>query len=502
MCPGAGCAKGADMPSRKSAGVVKLPGGQPQVRRRQRELVEYGRTVLAAEAGVLARMTLDARFATCVEWILTCRGRVVVSGMGKPGFIAQKLSATLASTGTPSHYLHPAEAAHGDLGRVAKEDVVLALSNSGETEEILRLLPALKKIGARVVALTRDAVNPLARGADLVLAIGDREEYALYHPGGKLGRGLMKVREVMRAGPANPLVPEKAPLKEAVAVMTKTPGRPGACTVVDAAGKLVGVFTDGDLRRIVERGRVEFDAPVSRVMSRNPRTVRPEALVADAARVLRQARIDQVPVVDDEGRAVGLLDAKDLIGGGEGNVSCRLGKDRLLVTPAGAVKRALRPADLVVVTETGEKVRGRGRASSELRMHLAAYRARPDVGAIVHAHPLSAVALTVAGLPPPNDVMPEASVVLGEVVVAPFATPGTDEVPRALGPLLAGHDVLLLERHGALALGRTLAEALDRLETLERVARVALLARLLGRCEPLGAEAVAKVLAAAGVTRA
>jgi L-fuculose-phosphate aldolase len=134
-------------------------------------------------------------------------------------------------------------------------------------------------------------------------------------------------------------------------------------------------------------------------------------------------------------------------------------------------------------------------------MHLAAYAARPDVRAVVHAHPLTAVALTVAGAPPPNDLVPEASVVLGEVVVAPFATPGTDEVPRSLAPLLAGHDVLLLERHGALALGADLFQACDRLETLERVARVALLARLAGRCEPLPREAVEKVLAAAGVRR-
>lgn len=196
------------------------------------------------------------------------------------------------------------------------------------------------------------------------------------------------------------------------------------------------------------------------------------------------------------------LHARDLIGAGEGNVSCRLGPGRLLVTPAGASKALLRPADLVVVDLAGTRLRGRGRPSSELRMHLAAYAARPDVQAAVHAHPLTAVALTVAGLPPPNDVMPEASVVLGEVAMAPFATPGTDEVPRALAPLLARHEVVLLERHGALALGRTLGEALDRMETLERVSRVALLARLAGRCEPLGPEAVAKVLAAAGVTRA
>src|SRR5512140_1623632 len=219
---------------------------------RDRDLIESGRTVIAAEASAIAAVPLTRSFAQAVRWILGCRGRVVVTGMGKPGFVAQKISATLASTGTPSLYLHPAEAAHGDLGRVARDDVVLALSNSGETEEILRLLPAFEKIGARVVALTREVASPLARAADLVLCIGaieeacpmglaptastaallalgdalamtvlanrsfDREEYALYHPGGKLGRGLARVREVMRGGEANPLVREDATLSSAV----------------------------------------------------------------------------------------------------------------------------------------------------------------------------------------------------------------------------------------------------------------------------------------------
>jgi arabinose-5-phosphate isomerase len=337
------------MPGRKNARIVRLPRRQAGVRRRERELLEYGRAVVEAESAAIGRLELGESFAAAVEWILACKGRVVVTGMGKSGFIAQKLSATLASTGTPSHYLHPADAAHGDLGRVARDDVVLALSNSGETEEVLRLLPALKRIGARVIALTRDHANPLARGADLVVPIGDieeacpmglaptastsallalgdalamtvlknrpfdREEYALYHPGGKLGRGLMKVRDVMRTGAANPLVRHDRTLGEAVAVMTKTPGRPGACTVVDAEGALLGVFTDGDLRRLVEQGAIRFEAPVESVMSPNPRTVRPDALVADAARVLRQARVDQVPVVDATGHAVGLLDVQDLL---------------------------------------------------------------------------------------------------------------------------------------------------------------------------------------------
>ena len=192
------------------------------------------------------------------------------------------------------------------------------------------------------------------------------------------------------------------------------------------------------------------------------------------------------------------LHARDLIGAGEGNVSVRLGAGRFLVTPSGASKGHLAPGDLVVVDASGAVVKGRGRASTELRMHLAAYAARPDVEAVVHAHPITAVALTVAGRPPPNDLVPEAAVTLGTVAVAPFATPGTGEVPASLAPLWAGHDVLLLERHGALALGRSLAEAFDRMETLERVARVALAARLAGACEPLPAEAVDRVLAAAG----
>jgi L-fuculose-phosphate aldolase len=198
------------------------------------------------------------------------------------------------------------------------------------------------------------------------------------------------------------------------------------------------------------------------------------------------------------------LAALDLVGAGEGNVSCRLARGELLVTPSGARKAELAPGDLVVVGEDGAPRRGGGRASTEVAMHLAVYAARPDVEAVVHAHPLTAVAMTVAGVPPPDDLVPEASVVLGRIGVAPYATPGTDEVPRSLAPLLVAqprHDVILLERHGAIALGASLSQALDRMETLERVARIALTARLLGRCEALPAEAVAKVLAAAGVRR-
>ena len=315
------------------------------------QVLGFAREVLSAEARAILAVgdRIGPTFRDAVEWVLACGGQIVVTGMGKAGFIAQKLSATLASTGTPSIFLHPAEAVHGDLGRVAQRDVVLALSNSGATEEILRLLPALKRIGARIIAITGDPSSGLAQGADLVLDIGrideacpmglvptastaalhalgdalamtlvrlkqfSSDEYALFHPGGSLGRSVMRVFEVMRAGASNPVVRDTAPLREAVVVMTNTPGRPGATNVVDRSGRLVGIFTDGDLRRLVERGHTDFQLPVREVMGRHPRCVSPEDLVLSAAARMREASVDQLPAVDADGKPVGLLDVQDLL---------------------------------------------------------------------------------------------------------------------------------------------------------------------------------------------
>jgi len=197
------------------------------------------------------------------------------------------------------------------------------------------------------------------------------------------------------------------------------------------------------------------------------------------------------------------LHDRRLIGAGEGNVSCRLGPGRILVTPAGADKSRLRPADLLVVDLADGRARGPGRPSTELLMHLAAYAARPDVGAVVHSHPVTALAFTVAGVEPPDRLLPEAVLVLGPVAVAPFATPGTPELPRSLARYWAGHEVILLERHGALALGADLRQAFDRMETLERVCQVAWRSRVLGNAAPLPlpAAAVRKVLAAGRALR-
>lgn len=315
------------------------------------ETLAYARSVLEAEARAILSVTerLGTSFLQALALLRECSGQVVVTGMGKAGQIGQKLSSTLASTGIRSVFLHPAEAVHGDLGRVARGDVILALSNSGATEELVRLLPSFKRLAAPVIAITGDAESPLARGSDVVLdigrieeacplglvptastaalhAVGDAlamsllrarpfgtEDYALLHPGGKLGRSVLRVFEVMRTGNANPVVRDSSKLSEAVVVMTNTPGRPGATNVVDRSGRLVGIFTDGDLRRFVEHGRTDFDTPVRELMCKRPKCVSPEMLVLTATARMREARVDQLPVVDAEGLCVGLLDVQDLL---------------------------------------------------------------------------------------------------------------------------------------------------------------------------------------------
>ena len=310
--------------------------------------LDYARSVLKAEADAILSLEkcLDDGFRKAVGLLLGCRGRVVVSGLGKAGIIGQKISATFASTGTPSLYLHPAEALHGDLGRVTKDDVTLLLSHSGETDEILRLVPYLRKIGAKVVAITARADSALGKLSDLVLAMGDIreacplglapsastaamhalgdalalvvqkakgfnvEDFAFFHPGGELGRKLLKVEEVMRTGEKSPTVPEGATVRETLDRITRA--RAGAIVVLDAAGRMAGLFTDGDLRRVLLKGGA-LDRPIAEVMTRKPVTIAPDRLATEAVRILHEKKIDELPVVDAEGRPVGMLDVQDLL---------------------------------------------------------------------------------------------------------------------------------------------------------------------------------------------
>lgn len=294
---------------------------------------------------------LDANFEKAVDAIYRIKGRVIVTGMGKPGFIAQKISATLSSTGTPSLYLHPAEGLHGDLGRVTKDDLVLALSNSGETEEIVKILPIVKKIGAKLVAMTGNLKSTLAGIADhaidvsvrreacplglapttsttAMLAMGDalavallekkgfkEKDFAFYHPGGILGKRLvLKVSDIMRRGGNNPIVSESTPVKKVLVAITK--GRAGSASVVDKKGRLVGIFTDGDLRRHFETEPDLINKKVSSVMTRNPAAIKAGRLAAEAFDILRSKKIDELPVIDDRHRPIGLLDVQDLLKAG------------------------------------------------------------------------------------------------------------------------------------------------------------------------------------------
>lgn len=316
-------------------------------------MIKRAKEVLRIEAAAISSLIrrIDKNFEKAARAVLACKGKLVVTGMGKPGFIGAKISATLSSTGTPSLYLHPADAIHGDLGRVTKYDVVLAISNSGETEEIIRLLPTLKKIGTKIIAMTGNVDSTLAKHSDVVLdvavkkeacplnlaptasttamlAMGDalavalldrrgfrREDFALYHPGGSLGKRLiLKVEDIMRKGKANPVVGSDMKIKDVL--LRITGARAGSASVVDKKGVLAGIFTDGDLRRHLGTDPLLSLKPVKQVMTKNPVTISKEMLAADAFRILREKRIDEIPVVDKSKRPIGLVDVQDLLKAG------------------------------------------------------------------------------------------------------------------------------------------------------------------------------------------
>ena len=315
--------------------------------------IKRAREVLQIEAEAIRQLIprVGKSFMAAVNLLVGCKGRVIVTGIGKAGLIGQKLSATLASTGTPSHWVHPVEATHGDLGRITKHDIIITLSNSGETEELTRLLPVIKHIGARLITLTGHLNSTLAKHSDVILdvrvsreacslnlaptssttamlAMGDalavvvaerrkfkERDFALLHPGGQLGRKLLlRVRDLMRTREANPIVPEYAKVREVLLAITKA--RAGCASIVDARGRLRGIFTDGDLRRHLDSNGTLTHQHVRDVMTRRPKTIRADRLAVEALRLLQEHKIDELVVVDSARRPVGLLDVQDLLKAG------------------------------------------------------------------------------------------------------------------------------------------------------------------------------------------
>lgn len=317
------------------------------------DLIKRAREVFDIEAGAIKALKsrLNNSFKEAVGLILKTNGRVVVSGMGKTGIIAQKLSATLSSTGTPSLFLHLSEAAHGDLGRVTSDDTVIIISNSGSTEEIKQLLPFLKKIGAKIIALTGKSKSILAKYSDVILDVSVKKEacplglaptasttaslamadalavclielkgfkerdFAFFHPGGILGRQLLlKVEDIMRTGKSNPIVREDKTVSSVLLEITQA--RAGAANIVDKKGRLVGIFTDGDLRRHLGTNKDLPKLKIKEVMTKNPLVIVEGKLAVEAMRILQEKKIDEMPVVDKNRRPIGLLDVQDLLKAG------------------------------------------------------------------------------------------------------------------------------------------------------------------------------------------
>ncbi len=319
------------------------------------KMIENAKQVLCIEATALLTMAerIDGNFCQAVTKILACQGRVVVSGMGKSGLICQKIAATMASTGTPAFFLHPAEGIHGDLGMMMKGDLVIAVSNSGETEEIIRILPVIKRMGLPLIAMTGKPHSSLAKAADVLLDIGVAEEacplglaptasttatlamgdalavalllergfceedFALFHPGGALGkRLLLRVEDLMHGGEEIPMAHLGTPLKEALFEITSK--QLGITGVGNDQGELVGVFTDGDLRRTIEKGFDALARPIGEIMTRCPKRILRSALAAEAMRVMEEHAITSLFVFDaeDQDVPVGIIHLHDLLKAG------------------------------------------------------------------------------------------------------------------------------------------------------------------------------------------
>jgi arabinose-5-phosphate isomerase len=310
--------------------------------------LSLARKVLQTEAAAVLALVdrLDDRFAQAVLLLRACRGRVIVTGMGKSGIICRKIAATLASTGTPAFFLHPAEAVHGDLGVIQADDVVIALSYSGETEELTRVLETLKRIGAPLVAITGDVTSTLGKAADVALdcrvseeacpmnlvptasttaalAMGDAlamavlvekgfrpEDFANLHPGGKLGKKLMRVEQLMHAGEALPVVQLHTAMRDVIYEMSRK--GLGMTSVVEKDGRLAGIITDGDLRRKMSTAGNVLDLTAREVMSANPVTIRHDMLAVEALAVLEQRKITSIVVIDADRRVEGVVHLHDL----------------------------------------------------------------------------------------------------------------------------------------------------------------------------------------------
>ena len=318
-----------------------------------KEMLEHAQNVLRMEAEAILELVprVDENFTAAVEMILACPGRTVITGMGKSGIIGRKMAATLASTGTPSFYLHPAEGIHGDLGMVTAGDVVIALSNSGETGEVLNILPSLRRIGAKIIAMVGSENSTLAKNADVVLNVGVSKEacplglaptssttaalaygdalalallqrhhftanqFAVFHPGGSLGRKLLlTVGDIMHSGNENPVVKGETTVQDALFVITDK--GLGAVSVIDEKGIMLGVLTDGDIRRGLSKGVDFLQRPVTELMTREPKTITKEKLAAQALHIMESNHpkpITVLPVIDEEKHVIGLLHMTDLV---------------------------------------------------------------------------------------------------------------------------------------------------------------------------------------------